>query len=164
MKTVILFRHGNAENTDYETCDFDRNLTNRGKDDSLMMAQELRKRNTIPQFIIHSGANRAAQTAEIIRAELNVEHPCRIIPWLYTSYTTSELIEVINTMNKELDCILIVGHNPSITDSAIRLCRDFRVSFPTAGNITIAFEGNSWMNVEPSKGNLVAFDYPKRQK
>ena len=164
MKTIILFRHGKAEYTDFEKRDIDRDLDDRGKDESLMMAQELRRQNSIPQFIIHSGANRATQTAEIIRTELEIETPCRVIPWLYTGYTTAELTELINTMNEKLDCILIVGHNPDITDAAGRFCRDFRISFPTAANITIAFECNSWVKVEPSKGKLIAFNYPKTQK
>lgn len=164
MKTIILFRHGKAQDADFQTRDIDRNLKERGQKDVRLMAQELQKRGTVPQFIIHSGANRAMQTAEIIREELNIETPCRVIPWIYTGYTTGELTELINSMDDAINCILIVGHNPNISDSAIRLCRDFRVSFPTAANITISFECNRWMNVEPSKGNLVAFDYPKIHK
>jgi phosphohistidine phosphatase len=164
MKTVILFRHGKAEEGDFNTRDFDRCLKERGEKDSKMMAQKLIERNTVPQLIIHSGAVRAEQTAEIIAHEIGLSAPMRIVPWIYTGYSTGEFLDLIHSLSGEIDTVAVVGHNPNITEIAVRLCRDFRVSFPTSANLTVAFDVKSWMNVEANQGKMVAFEFPKLYK
>ncbi len=164
MKTLILFRHGKAEEGEFSTRDYDRSLKERGEKDSKMMAQKLIERNTLPQLIIHSGAVRAEQTAEIIAHEIGLSAPMKIVPWIYTGYSTAEFLELINTLPENIDTVAVVGHNPNITEIAVRLCRDFRVSFPTSANLTIAFDVKHWMNLEPNQGKMVAFEYPKMYK
>jgi phosphohistidine phosphatase len=164
MKTLILFRHGKAEEGDFNTRDFDRCLKERGQKDSKMMAQKLIERNTVPQLIIHSGAVRAEETAEIIALEIGLTAPMKVVSWIYSGYSTSEFLDLINSLPEEIDTVAVVGHNPNITEIAVRLCRDFRVSFPTSANLTIAFDVKSWMDVEPNQGKMIAFEYPKMYK
>ena len=68
MRRLLLVRHAKAEPA-VGRDDHDRALTSRGRDDARRVAIALASRKILPDLLIHSGAKRARETAEILAAE-----------------------------------------------------------------------------------------------
>ena len=67
MLRLFLFRHAKAE-PHVGRGDYERRLTGRGRDDAKRVAAALAARRMLPDLLIHSGAARARETAEILAA------------------------------------------------------------------------------------------------
>jgi phosphohistidine phosphatase len=58
--------------------------------------------------------------------------------------------------------VLLVGHNPGLTDLANRLLPDLNLSnLPTAGALAIDFATERWSEIGRSEARLAYYDYPK---
>ena len=68
MRRLFLVRHAKAE-LSVGRDDYARKLTERGRTDARRVAKALAARHCLPDVLIHSGAARAKQTAEIFAAE-----------------------------------------------------------------------------------------------
>ena len=65
MKTLLLIRHSKTEQIhDGNKTDFERKLLLRGFEDSKNIAEQIKKMDQIPDYIISSDAVRALQTAK----------------------------------------------------------------------------------------------------
>jgi phosphohistidine phosphatase len=67
MRRLFLVRHGKAEPS-VGRDDYARKLTERGRADARRVAKALAARHFLPDVLIHSGAARAKETAEIFVA------------------------------------------------------------------------------------------------
>ena len=68
MRRLFLVRHAKAELA-VGRDDHARKLTERGRADARRVAKALAARRLLPDLLIHSGAARAKETAEIFAAE-----------------------------------------------------------------------------------------------
>ena len=68
MRRLFLIRHAKAEPS-VGRDDYERRLTDRGRADARRVAAALAARRMLPDLLIHSGAARAKETAEILAAE-----------------------------------------------------------------------------------------------
>lgn len=166
MKLLILVRHAKTERLYHGITDFQRSLTkNRGKKDSVLISNVLLKNDIIPDMIISSPANRAIETAQIFARELN--YPVERISvkdLLYDYFTTNDILNMLYSVNNNLDKVLIVGHNPSIADLGDRFTNGFHSHLPTTGALGIEFDVNNWSEIEVGKGMLRFFEYPSKYK
>jgi phosphohistidine phosphatase len=152
-KTLILVRHSKAEISDSSSDDFDRSLTTEGKSESLKMAIFLQHAGIVPDFILSSSAFRAYETAmtfaEIFKtAEKNVLST-RIL--YYAS--AKKILEQIYDLPERINSLLIVAHNPGISDLSRRLSAG-RSFFMDNTQVTfLEYEIDRWKkieNIEPS--------------
>ncbi|MGN0002417.1 MAG: SixA phosphatase family protein [Sphingobacterium composti] len=122
-KNLYLIRHGKAEDHSLLKRDYERNLVEKGRYKSLTIATKLKddlSSNNL--LIISSTANRALQTAEIFCQK--IAYPIQDIQLeksIYEAYHT-EILKVINLVNNDIDNIIVVGHNPGLSDLANYLC------------------------------------------
>ena len=68
MRRLFLIRHAKAEPA-VGRDDYERRLTERGRADARRVAAALAARKMLPDVLVHSGAARAKETAEIFAAE-----------------------------------------------------------------------------------------------
>lgn len=120
FKHIFITRHGHA-NFDASS-DFERTLTSKGiqavSDTATFIQQQCTKSEIVPQLCISSAAVRTKQTAEIICNTIKVDKP-KSYQELYSS-TVSRWLEVISREN--LKTIIIVGHNPTLSQMLNNLC------------------------------------------
>ncbi len=161
MKYITLFRHGKAVEQSPDIVDFERPLQPRGVEDVKLMCQKLSENSIIPEIIIHSTAMRTTQTAQIIQSCFGKHIPLLPEAWIYDDYTSSEFLAFIYSVPDEILSLFFVGHNPNISDVAARLCVLFHASLPTSGNVTLAFDVDSWAKIQPGRAKIIAFYYPK---
>lgn len=164
MKTLYLVRHAKSSWDNPALRDFDRPLNDRGKNDAPRMGKRLRKRGILPDFIISSSAKRARSTAKRIAEALG--YPEKEIQLTETLYHAEPevILSVIHRLPDSCNSVMLVGHNPGLTDFANQYI-DVRIdNMPTCGVVAAQFDVRSWKDVGEAQGSLLFFDYPKQQE
>jgi phosphohistidine phosphatase len=119
MKTLLLMRHGKATQ-DRPVADHDRPLTNRGHDDAEYMGRWLVRQRLQPDRIISSTALRAYETAMEIATACKYRQPIETQPSLYLAPAAAYLA-VLRALPGNPDTVLLVGHNPGLTELVCQL-------------------------------------------
>ena len=161
MKTIYLVRHAKSSWRDFGIEDKNRPLNKRGENDAPLMGKYLKKINIKPSIIISSPAKRALTTAKIIATEIDYEKKKIIIDETLYLATSEELFAFVSKFNNDLNSVMIVGHNPGITEFLIQLCNENIENMPTCSVACIEFPTDNWNNINNQNGNLKFFEYPK---
>ena len=162
MKRLTLLRHAKSSWDNPSLADFDRPLNRRGERDAPDMGQRLAKRNIRPSLIVSSTANRAVTTARIIARAIG--YPLEFIHTTRELYlaSTGTLLQVLASEGHGFNDVMLVGHNPGMTDLANRVS-DARIdNIPTCGVFAIDTDVEDWQELAERPGRLAWFDYPKK--
>ena len=161
MKTLILVRHAKSSWKHPGLPDRLRPLNKRGQHDAPVMGKRLAKREITPDLIVSSPAARAMATAESIAREIgHPEEEIRADERLYGA-SAFELLEIIQELDDALEHVMLIGHNPGLTDLANDLGCDID-NIPTCGIVEMEFDTDSWAHVDDVDPACVDFDYPKK--
>ncbi len=160
MKTLYLVRHAKSSWNNASLSDFERPLNDRGNADKKVMAKRLKEKETELDFILSSSAKRTSQTTYAIKEELSISSEnIKFSDNLYHASLVNMLSET-NSVSDDNDIIMLVGHNPGMSNLCDYLC-DYFVDFPTLGIAKITFELDSWQEISRGTGTLEWFDFPK---
>lgn len=118
---VVIVRHGKAERQATSGADADRTLKNRGHRQAAYLAAALAGRADGPVTVISSPFTRARQTAEVLAAALRT--PLLFDDRLESGRAASEAIEAIARHGSAGGFLVLVGHNPQLSDVACLLAR-----------------------------------------
>jgi phosphohistidine phosphatase len=123
---LVLMRHGKAEPKKSSLSDFDRRLTDVGKEDVALVARLLPVK---PEIIFTSPLKRAVETAEIASRELGgVEVK---VAWeLEPERASLSSLRELNVLN--YSSVLLVGHAPSLEELASTIIGGGRIKMPSA--------------------------------
>ncbi len=161
VKQVILFRHAKSS-WDDDVSDVDRPLAARGERDAPRMGKRLKARHARPDLIVSSHAARAQRTAELIAKQLGIKgRELRVERALYLA-SPDEILGVVASQDDALSCVLLVGHNPGLTELVNQLLPDLALdNLPTSGVVAIDLPTTSWRNAATARAKLAYYDYPK---
>jgi len=165
MKRLFLVRHAKTEVIRYDITDFQRNLKDRGINDSNLIANKLLLKKAVPDLLLSSTANRAIQTANLFAKVLN--YPLENIvkmDELYDGFTTHEFLGMLDQHGKNNECIMVVGHNPSIEYLAFNLSEEFYEYVPTCTVIGVEFDVDNWKDIDARTGKISLYEFPKKYK
>jgi phosphohistidine phosphatase len=163
VKRLILVRHAKSDWSLPDQADWDRPLNARGQHDAPEMARRLRARRLRPDLILTSPAVRALSTATIMARELRVA-PSLLRPEerLYLA-APDDMLAVLRELGGASRRLMVVGHNPGITEFANRLSADDTIdNMPTCAVFTARFAIAGWDRLGWAQGKDAAFDYPRR--
>jgi phosphohistidine phosphatase len=160
-RVLYLVRHAKSSWKDRSLADIDRPLNKRGKRTSPEMGQRMAEQGHYPDLIISSPANRARTTARNIARELGIdESAIRIDHDLYFT-GSGGMLNVLEQVDERFHSVMLVGHNPSMTDLMNRLSGTQVYNMPTCAIAIIGFDMDSWAEVRLTDGKLLGYDYPK---
>lgn len=130
---LFLIRHGEAVD---ETIHPDRPLSERGRRDVASLAAQLKDAGLFPQRVLHSGKNRAAQTAAILQERLRLQSPASPIDGLKPNDTPGTVLAQIATWEQDT---ALVGHLPSLERIARALLGPEAAigEFPAGGGVIL---------------------------
>jgi len=157
MKNLFLIRHAEAEPFSEELDDFDRPLTQSGKQDAAQIAALLLSNRNVPQFIVTSPALRALTTAHIFRVALGLKE-VQTKAEIYEA-NTDTLFKIINQLDDQYDVIALVGHNPGVSNLLYCLTGKI-ITIPTCGWVALELEADSWAEVSGDSGKMLQYQYP----
>jgi phosphohistidine phosphatase len=152
-------RHAKSSWDQHGLADFERPLNGRGEAAAPRMAVEINDRGYIPDSIVSSSAERAMQTAGLVKKFGEFE--CEILPdqRIYAASVNS-LLYVIAEFENSSKNVLMVGHNPGFEGLFELLTGKYR-RMPTAAFGVIEFEIESWDKIKPGIGRTLDFLVPK---
>ena len=162
MKKLTLIRHAKSSWKDPFLSDFDRPLNKRGKEDAPIMGKRLAMDKVVPDLILSSPAKRAKKTAKIVAQEIGFSESK--IKTKKRSYLADddELVDVLKDHDDILQHIMLVGHNPGLTDLANLIAKANIDNIPTSGVVMIDLNVDSWSKITKGCGKVTKFDYPKK--
>ena len=161
MKTLYIVRHAKSSWDDPSLADFDRPLNSRGRRDAPRMGKRLKEQNILPDLIFSSPAKRALSTAKRIAEELGYsKHAIETNEDLYHA-SEEEILSVLQGFSDKHSAVLMVGHNPGLTDFVNALMNLNIFNIPTCGIATCSLDVSSWKEIEFGKGINVFYDFPK---
>lgn len=163
MKTLTIVRHAKSSWKDASLSDRERPLNRRGKHDAPLMGGRISDADIRPSLIISSPAVRAWKTARAVANSLN--YPLEFLqrePGLYLA-SVNRILDVLRAQDNTFNSLLIVGHNPGLTDFVNYLSPGLTENLPTAGVAAFNIEHSDW-NLDGSPDcELILHDWPKKQ-
>ncbi|WP_319407953.1 histidine phosphatase family protein [uncultured Desulfosarcina sp.] len=163
MKILLIVRHAKSSWKDHDLADHQRPLNNRGKKAAPEMGRRLLKRGVQPDIIISSDARRAMDTAVSMAKIMGVSSKAiRQNPDLYHA-APDRILAVVHQLEDEWKQVMVVGHNPGLTEMANRFTRRPIANIPTAGVVELRFQTRSWRNIDQDNLAFSSFDYPKNR-
>ena len=140
--------------------DFERSLSDTGKNEAIAESENLISKITSIDLILSSSALRTKQTAEYFRKALNcTAEKIKHLDGLYLA--SAEKIEsLISSVEKDVDCLMVVCHNPGITDFVNSLIPNVRIdNMPTCGIFCVEAEVYNWEEFKTAEKTFLFFDY-----
>jgi phosphohistidine phosphatase len=165
MRRLFLVRHAKAEPSSFGRDDYGRRLTDRGRADARRVAKALADRHVLPDLLIHSGAARAKQTAEIFAATWQDKIALEEEPRLYDA-SLATLLDRLRALGQTRQRVGLVGHNPGLGELATELAGSgperHRVAqkYPTGAVAVLDFPIQRWEEVEPNSAILALYLTP----
>jgi phosphohistidine phosphatase len=164
MKRLYLIRHAKSSWDDPDLADFERPLNKRGKEDAPVLGKRLKKSKVKLDLVLSSPAKRALKTAKIIAKELGFPKKQIVTDEFLYNASVSTLLNVIQNIDDTFQQVMLVGHNPGLTDLAQYLTNVQIDNIPTCGVFCMDFDHPSWQEVAEGKGKFVFFNYPKHHE
>lgn len=162
MKTLYLLRHAKSSWKDSSLSDFERPLNKRGNRDAPNIGIYLAKLDVSIDKILSSPAIRTRTTAEIIAEKLNFKGKIEFKDDLYIA-SSNAILEVVKKVDEKIKSLMIVGHNPGLTDFANFVGNKFIENIPTCGVIKMEYD-EEWRYLSENGCKIKFFVYPKLLK
>ena len=159
-RLLTLVRHAKSSWT-YDLEDFVRPLNRRGLRDCQRMRPVLAARLERPDLVLASDAARAVQTCQVVGDALELSgESTRFDHELYLADAAALLGRVRETP-REVCHLLIVGHNPGLTDLYNRLCDEYVENLPTFAVAVLELGVGRWADVAEHSARLRDLILPK---
>ena len=134
------------------------------------MAGALAARDMLPRLLIHSGAARAKETAELMAAEWSGNVELQEERGLYDASQASLLTRARALPDSKVR-VGFVGHNPGLAALAVSLpgagepeLSRMAAKFPTCGVAALDFSVRHWGKIKPRSARLSLFLTPSELK
>ena len=126
------------------------------------MGQRILEHGIRPSLIISSPATRAWTTAKIIAREIN--YPPEFLQREETLYLASldEILDTIVAQDNGFNNLMVVGHNPGLTDLVNFLVPGLTNNLPTAGVVSVEIDRDDWSLYTQPQARLLIHDWPKK--
>ena len=164
MRTLVLMRHAKSDYPD-GVADHDRPLAARGVREAALAGDWLRGAVPAIDAVLCSTAVRTRQTLE----RTGVGAPVSFIERLYGA-TPGALLAEINQVDEQVTTLLVVGHEPTVSQVSLGLAGHpgsdpeaigrIETKFPTSGIAVLRVPG-IWSALEVNGAELVSFHVPR---
>ena len=163
-RTLVLLRHAKSAYPD-GVADHERPLAPRGEREAGLAGDWLRAQLPAIDAVLCSTATRTRETL----ARTGIDAPVRYVERLYDA-TAGTVIDEINGVGDDVSVLLVVGHEPTMTEVALGLANPettnadaaerISTKFPTSAMAVLRLNG-SWTDLELGSAQLADFHVPR---
>ena len=162
VKTLFLVRHAKSSWENPEGGDHARTLNDRGRKNAPEMAARLKGRAVTLDRLITSSATRARETGAFFVSGLDLGAESVIVEAQLYGATAADWLGLIQSLDESWNSVMMIGHNPTLTELANGLGRMDISNVPTCGVLECRYAGDYWGNFGEQAEDLeIDFDYPK---
>lgn len=159
-KTLYLVRHAKSDWENTLLLDIERPLNNRGYSNANNMSMWFKSNAYQADCLISSPAVRAISTALIFARNLDYNANNIIIKQELYESSVKDYIKIIQQVSNDVNSVMLFAHNPTISETANKLCNELPIEMPTSAIVGIRFECDNWKEIK--QGKLFLFEYPKK--
>ncbi len=152
MKTLFVLRHAKSSWDNPNLADFERPLNERGLKAAALIGEMILKKDFKIGYILSSPANRAKQTANLVKEYGKLESWIKLEDRIYEA-NTSTLENLIAGLDEEFQTAMLVGHNPGL-EGFIGFLTGELCAMPTAALAVIDLEIEHWNQISHNVGSL----------
>jgi phosphohistidine phosphatase len=161
VKQLLIVRHAEAREPQTEQKDFDRDLTPRGYQDAVRVGNFLKQQSWQPELIICSSAVRAKATAQMIAEQLRYSQQRILTSQDLYDGSLRTFLSIVNEQNENIERIMTVGHNPTVSYLLEYLTGDEVGSLVPAGLALVQLTVEQWEAVSQRTGSLLWYKLPE---
>jgi phosphohistidine phosphatase len=151
-KSLFLLRHAKASAGGVLITDEDRPLSERGVKDAKTLGNKLHKKSYDFDLILTSPAIRSITTAQLLANRLGYKQKYILVDKHLYAANLDDLFKAISKIPKKIDSLMLVGHNPSISNLARHLAGE-AVSMPTCALVELILEMKDWGQISETKAS-----------
>ena len=168
MRRLLLLRHAKTQGFEPGRDDRDRVLVERGRGDAARIGAYMASHSLKPDRVMVSPAARAQETWTCMAEAIRPAPAVATVEQIYDA-TTDDILAAILGTPPDTRALLIVGHNPSLHETALLLIASgnidareaLREKLPTSGLVVIDFAFDDWSKLHPQGGRLDRFVTPR---
>ena len=168
MRRLLLLRHAKTEAFEPGREDRARALVERGRSDAARIGAYMASHALRPDRVIVSPAARSQETWTCMAGAMRPAPAVTTLEQIYDA-TADDIVAAILGTPADVGALLIVGHNPSLHETALLLIasgnidarESLREKLPTAGLVVIDFAFDDWRKLHPQAGRLERFVSPR---
>jgi phosphohistidine phosphatase len=161
MKTLYVMRHAKSAWGEPGLSDFDRPILEKGQKRTQNIIHYLVKKKAKPDLIISSPALRAMETAILMVKGLGLDKQVlRLEKSVYTS-DADQLEDLFLEFPGSVSEVLLVGHNPAVTNFVNKFLAESIDYMPTSGVVSLEFKINEWSEISNARPKLNFIVFPK---
>lgn len=150
-KTISIMRHAMSSGGSFTMPDIERFVLPEGITQTEYVAGKMVANDLIPDAIWTSPAKRTQQTSQLIHHLLQLECDLEIKTSLYHE-DDEYVIEQIISCDEDFNHLLIIGHNPMVTQLTCQLSGTGGFGwFNTSDIVSIEFDTENWAEIQTSK-------------
>tara|TARA_Y100000589_G_scaffold105170_1_gene99632 strand:- start:956 stop:1447 length:492 start_codon:yes stop_codon:yes gene_type:complete len=162
MKSLIIVRHCKSSWADLSLSDFDRPLNKRGNIDGELMSNYLREKEKKIDKLILSTSKRTRLTSKYFTEKIHFDSISYLDELYHASY--SDIINIISKVENNFNSVMVIGHNPGLTELINQYTIINIYNLPTTGVVKVEFKGDKWERITENKGIIVYKKFPKELK
>lgn len=164
MKTITFVRHAKSSWEEANKDDHERSLLPIGEKRTIDIANYIKEHIPPVELIISSTANRAKSTAAIFATTFHI--PKSSIQEEYSLYEADpdNYLNIIYGLSNHFHNIIMVGHNPEITELVNKYLPKPIDYLATSGAVSIQFDTIKWEEIDLCSHNLLHYITPKKLK
>lgn len=159
MKTLYLIRHAQAQDALPRQADRDRALTVRGERDAALMGQRLAVRGARPHALLVSPAARTLATAGQLAHALGLTAAQVIVDERLYGASAEQMLGVVGEQAATLTSLMVVSHNPGITELA-QLFDESVAHLRPCAVVTLGFRLDEWAGLAVAEAVHTHHDAP----
>jgi phosphohistidine phosphatase len=161
MKTLYVVRHAKSSWEFPALPDLDRPLLEKGKKRTKRVIDFLLKHHVRIDLIISSSALRARETADYLARGIGFDpESIKLDPSLY--HADSELLfDQFLDLNDDITSLMLVGHNPTLTNFVNNWLNPPIDWLPTSGVVCFEFDALRWEDIRTATARVKFVAFPK---
>jgi phosphohistidine phosphatase len=168
MRRLLLLRHAKTERAGPGQLDRERELTKGGRADAELIGVYMAKHGLVPELAVVSPASRTQETWTLLSAAFTGKKP-RVCNDERVYNASAEVLFKLIAEPGKARSLLIVGHNPSLHEVAVKLVASGDVEareriaekLPTSGLVVIDLPFDDWSKLHAQAGRLERFVGPR---
>lgn len=161
MKTLYIARHAKSSWKYPDLHDHDRPLLEKGKKRTRKVINFLRNHEAQPELILSSTAKRAAETATFYASGCGVAAENLIFEAALYQTSREMLFSYLANISNQIQSLMIVGHNPAMTNFANHFLHEPIDWLPTSAVVGLQIDTENWSGIAAAHCRLRFMAVPK---
>jgi phosphohistidine phosphatase len=156
MKTIYIVRHAKSSWNMIDIPDEQRPLLEKGRKRTMKVIGYLLENNIKVDHILSSHAVRAFETAKMLADGLKFPVENIMVDSHIYHADGDKILDRFYDLPEGLNSVMLVGHNPSLTDFVNIFLKSPIENLPTSGVVSFSFETDNWEKL-PAAGHKTNF-------